>query len=294
MMSQNNEVAAIHSKLDQIIAAYASVNTPRGNTPPPSIFSIASERQMAIGAQLDTADSIMPGGKAAAGWDNAAAEPRAADSAALSPKSRSVDDDARSDSAADDTEPVVPTPKGVKFLLDDVIFGDQDPRTDAEEADTDANAEAPTRAPAPAASTAAAAAATSQKLSKQSPWSRLRSKTASSSSGTSDRQNPAGKPQTDMPAAIETRSSPKVSAFNNGDSAGDSASDSATQDDMAPGPAAAAALSAGPVPSASSMPASGVAADTEVQVAGGKTDTVSVPAAKPRSSLKKMLRRVLH
>ena len=298
-MSQGNEVAAIHSKLDQIIAAYTSAGTPRGTTPPPSIFSMASDRQTATDAQLDTADSIVPGGEASAGWDNAAAaETRAAGSSALSPASMAVDDDAEmqsaSDSAAVDIKPVAPTPKGVKFLLDDVSIGDQNSRADDEEAETDASAEAPTKVPAPAGSTAAAAAATSQKLSKQSAWSRLRSKAASSSSDTSDSQQPAGTPHTDESAAVGTRS-PKASAANNDDSAGDSA----VQEDMAPKPAAAAApttaaLSAVPVLSAPSMPASGAAADTEVQVAGGGTDTVSVPAARPRSSLKKMLRRVLN
>ena len=290
-MSQGNEVAAIHSKLDQIIAAYASANTPRGTTPPPSIFSMASDRQTATGAQLDTAGSIMPGGEASAGWDNAAAaaETRAAGSSVLSPASMAVDDDAEmqstSDSAAVDIKPVAPTPKGVKFFLDDVSIGYSDSRAHGEEAETDAPAEAPTEAPA---------AATSQKLAKQSAWSRLRSKAASSSSDTSDSQHPAGTPHTDESAAVGTRS-PKTSAADNDGSAGDSAGDSAGQEDMAPKPAAAAApktaaLGAGPVLSAPSMPASGAAADTEVQVAGG----VSVPAARPRSSLKKMLRRVLN
>lgn len=301
MLSQENEVAAIHSKLDQILAAYASANTPRGTAPPPSIFSMASDRQTAT--QLDTADSIMPGGKAAAAWDDAAAESRAAGGSAFSPASRAADDDAEvkytSDSAADDTEHVPPTPKGVKFLLKDVSIGDPDPR-----------AGAPADAPTPASSTAAAAAATSQKLSKQSAWSRLRSKGSSSSSNTSDGQNPAGQPHTDVPDAVETRSTLTASAANNGDSAGDSAgqddmapksaaADSAHQEEMAPAPAAAAApstapLNAEPILPAPSMLVSGAAADTEVQVAGRKTDTMSVPAAKPRSSLRKMLRRALH
>ena len=310
MLSQEDEVAAIHSKLDQILAAYALANTPRGTAPAPSIFSMASDRQTATSAQLDTADSIMPGGKAAAGWDNAAAESRAAGSSAVSPAGRAVDDGAEmkntSDSAADDSEPVAPTPKGVKFLLKDVSIGDQDPTADAEEADTDAPAEAPTEAHAPASITAAAAAATSQKLSKPSAWSRLRSKAASSLSNTSDSQNPAGQFHTDMPDAVKTRTPSAASAANNGGSVGDSAgqddmapksaaADSASQDDVAPEPAAStAALSAEPVLPAPSMPALGAAADTEVQVASGKTDTVPVPAAKPRSSLKKMLHRVLH
>ena len=258
---------------------------------------MASDRQTATDAQLDTADSIVPGGEASDGWENAAAaaaETRAAGSSVLSPASMAVDDDAEmqstSDSAAVDTKPVAPTPKGVKFLLDDVSIGDQDSRADDEEAETDTSAEAPTKAPAPAGSTAAAAAATSQKLSKQSAWSRLRSKAASSSSDTSGSQQPAGTPHTDESAAVGTRN-PKASAASIDDSAG--------QEDMAPNPADAAApktaaLGAGPVLSAPSMPASGAAADTEVQVAGGGTDTVSVPAARPRSSLKKMLRRVLN
>lgn len=299
IMSQGSEVAAIHSKLDQILAAYASATTPRGSTPPPSIFSPAPDSKQALAAaQLDTADSIMPGGKAAAGWDDAAAESRAAGSFALSPASSAAADaevSFASDSAADDTKLVAPTPKGVKFLLDDVSVGHQNPRADAEVVNTDAPAEAAAQAPASAADKAAGAAATSQKLPKLSAWSRLRSKAASSSSDTSDSQRPAGKAQSDLLAAVKIRGISKASAIDHVDSA----ADSTIQHGMAPTSAAAAspstaALGAGPVSSAPSMSVSGAAAETEVQDAGGKTDIMSVHAAKPRSSLKKMLRRALH
>ena len=291
MMNQGDEVAAIHSKLDQILAAYASANTPRGSTPPPSIFSLAPDSKQALpAAQVDTADSIMPGGKAAVGWDDATAESRAADSSAPSPASRAADDaevSFASDSAPDDTEPVAPTPKGVKFLLDDVSVGDQDPRADAEDADTDA--------PAEAAAQAAGAAATSQKLPKLSAWSRLRVKAASSLSDTNDNQRPKGNHQADVLAAVVAKSTLKDLAADHADPADDSTS----QDHMAPTSAAAAsplttALGVGPVPSAPSMSVSGAAADTEVQDAGGKTDIAPVRAAKPRSSLKKLLRLSLH
>lgn len=266
MASQVSEVAAIHSKLDQILAAYASANTPRGITPPPSIFSAASDTHTPAGAaQLDTADSIMPGGKAAAGWDDAAAaESEAADSSALSPASRAAADDAAemshaSDSAVEDAEPVAPTPK-VKFLLNDDSVADHDSTADGEEADTAAAAKAP---------------ASPKISSKQSAWSRLRTKAATSSSETSGSPQRPVKPDVDaatMPPDV-ARSSSKASAPDSGSLDADSVS----QDGLAPKPAVAA--------SASSLSVSVGTSDTG--------DSASAPAAKPRSSLKRMLRRVL-
>lgn len=272
MASQGSEVAAIHSKLDQILAAYASANTPRGSTPPASIFSMSSDRHATAGAdQLDTADSIMPGGKAAAGWDDApaAAESGAAGSSALSPASRAADDASAemsnaSDSAAEDAEPVAPTPK-VKFLLDDDSAADHDSSAGDEEADT--------------AAAAAKAPASPKISSKQSAWSRLRSKAATSSSDTSGSPQPAVKP--DVAAATlpsdTARSSSKASAADSGSLDADSVS----QDGLALKPVAA---------SASSMSVSERTSDT----ADTASDLISVPAAKPKSSLKRMLRRVLH
>lgn len=271
MASQGSEVAAIHSKLDQILAAYAAANTPRGITPPPSIFSMGSDTHATAGAaQLDTANSIMPGGKAAAGWDDAAA---AADSGtvgdfALSPARRAVDADAAaemshaSDSAVDDAEPVVPTTPKVKFMLDDNdSAADHDSSTDAEEADTAAAAKAP---------------ASPKISSKQSAWSRLRSKAATSSSDSSGTPQAVVKPDVaaaTLPSDI-ARSSSKASAADSG-----SLDDEAvSQDGLAPKPAVAA--------SAPSMSISEKASDTG--------DSTPAPAAKPKSSLKRMLRRVLH
>lgn len=269
MASQGSEVAAIHSKLDQILAAYAAANTPRGITPPPSIFSMGSATHPTAGAaQLDTADSIMPGGKAAAGWDDdapAAADSGAADSSALSPAIRAADADAAaemshaSDSAVDDANPVVPTTPKVKFMLEDISIADSS--TDAEEADTAAAARPP---------------ASPKISSKQSAWSRLRSKAATSSSETSGSPQAAVKPDVaaaTMPSDVARSNSPASVA-----DSGTLDDESGSQDGLAPKPAVAA--------SASSMSVSEKTSDTG--------DSAPAPAAKPKSSLKRMLRRVLH
>ncbi|KAL3138770.1 hypothetical protein ABBQ32_005615 [Trebouxia sp. C0010 RCD-2024] len=314
LANQSSDVAAIHVKLDQLIAAYTAANSPGVHTPSQSVFSPAPDRQVPTVPLLNTADSITPGGKAAAGGKaatTAAAVDRAPGSDALSPEPRALGNAPvvlMPDLAAVVAERAGPA---LKVKVDSSSIADQDFGAGAQNRGLAAMACAPAVAKAAAAadrtSTPAAgkagAANASQVLPRQSAWDRLRGQAASSSTGTSNGHQTASGPQTDGPAAaaMTTRGVSKALAAQIGGLAGQN-------DEMVPEPAsdapiaaAAAAAAAATVPDAghaTSAPSTSVsrsAADTGALAGGGHAGnvSVSVPAAKPKRSLKKLLRRVL-
>lgn len=319
MADQSSDVAAIHVKLDQLIAAYTAANIPGGHTPSQSVFSPAPDRHSPAGPQLDTADSITPGGKAASGWKAAttatAVEDWASLNAALSPDPRAFGNAPvvpKPDLAAALAEPASPAFK-VKFTVNGASTADQDFGAAAQNPGLEgatvpapavgkAASAAADRTSAPAAGKAGAASAP-QVLPRQSAWDRLRGQAASSSTGTSHAPDPASRPQTDEPvaaAAMTVKGGGMVSVAQTG---GLAAAPAGQNDEMvlelaSDAPVAAAAATAPDAGHATSAPStllSRSAGHIGVLAGGGHTGivSVSVPATKPKSSLKKMLRRVL-
>ena len=111
IQSNATEVASIHDKLDQLIAAYSLANTPRSTPQLDSIFATAAEQPAAVGtadSTLATAESIAPRGGIAheGGVDDASHEATAvgaevsSDGGADAAQSRAVVDTALSPAPA--------------------------------------------------------------------------------------------------------------------------------------------------------------------------------------------------
>ena len=280
-------MAAIHTKLDQLIAVYTTANTPRSGTTPASIFSTASDTHAApsLHAQLSTAESILPGGKAAAAAASTGAahhNARAVADTDASPKGRGLADAEEEAEAAAAAEPVVTTPK-VRFSLADLSSADK-----ASSADTGQDA---ALASAAAAAEAASTEVALQTVPRVSAWSRLRAKAASSAADTDD-SSPLARPAGMITAPFVRKSSLKAARAAVPGRISNAALQSGqpSEANVAPEAASAAAVTAGASPPADTISAPVPAPEADAAA----TQPLFRPDAKPRSSLKQMLQRVMH
>ena len=311
--NQGSEVAAIHSKLDQLIAVYTMANTPRGGPVPDSIFSAASDARTApaapgpsltaasdaqVGgspnARLNTAESIVPGGKVAAierSLDDGRADDKLGMDAALSPKGGADSDTALDPAAATSGAEPIRTASRVRFSLANLIIEDDSSSKDAEGGSA---AAAEAQVLPKAASTETDGTADSQQIPRQSAWSRLRDKAASNDSGAGNSSEAAVDPQVvvcpSVPTIRSSLKSPKPGNTGN-------AVSSTLQHNSVPEAASTSAAAAAPEEEAASpaaMPSAPVpSVAAELDRAGGRPQPLVMPSVKPRSSFQRMLRRVL-
>ena len=253
-------------------------------------FTAASDGDMPD-AELSTAESIVAGGKVAAAGqklDGGKADDRAVVDAGHSLKGRA--DGASALSPAADSAAAEPTTPRVRFSLANLILDDDSSSTDAE----DGHAAATAQSVAEAASTDTDGAAASQKVPRQSAWSRLRAKAATNDSEDGGSNEAAVYPRSVVsPSVPTTRSSLKSPKTGN---TGIAVS-SNTQHDSVPeaaSPSAAAAAHDKEAASSAALPqAATPSAGAAVDEPSGQPQPLFISSVKPRSSIQRMLHRVL-
>ncbi len=276
--SQGSDVASIHSKLDQLIAAYSAASTPRGITPPESIFSSAPYRQAAAAmeAQLATAESIAPNGRVSSAGSRADDRDFAG-----SAHGRAVAEPALNCALADAAVSAThSTPAKVRFAFS--------------EPTADVGTEA-TRDTSPAQSNAddvtsggTAAAAAADAASGQSKQGHPKLSLAVDAHNDAD----ARAPQT-ADLATAASSNAKLRGWNRF-KASHSASLPSSLSITGPGAAAAPTAVAPSAASESAVPASALAGDTEAAEAGRQAVPLPAGTVKSRGAIKKLLHRAFH